>query len=214
MTPAPATEAADRGSGPQRASWAVAVLVLATTLPLAPGCNKGPTSTALAEADQALAAARPALERYLPEELARLDADGAAARARLAEGRYTDALRIAQELPERIAVAAASAEAKRSELAPAWTQLAGSVHLGLETLGARLAEIETTRRWPRAFGGAAALEGAKVELAAARDLWRRAEQAHQGDEAQAVRMAREAQGRLEALAARLTPAARSVAEDR
>ena len=100
----------------------LAFLALAAALPLALGCNKGPARTALAEADQALTAARPTLERYLPEELARLDADTAAARARLAEGRYTDALRIAQELPDRIAVAAASAELRRSELAPVAVQ--------------------------------------------------------------------------------------------
>ncbi len=82
---------------------------------LAAGCNKGPARTAIAESEQALAAARPDLERYAPKELAAIASDLGAARGRLAAGQYTDALRIAQRLPERIALATAQAESRKRE---------------------------------------------------------------------------------------------------
>jgi hypothetical protein len=171
------------------------------------GCNRGPARAALAEADEALAAARPALERYLPEDLARLEGERAEARARLAEGRYTDSLRIAQRLPGRIAIAASQAEARRFELGPAWKQLGGSIRLGLDTLGGRLDEIASRRRWPRGFAGEAGVAEAKAELASAQQLWKRSQDLSESDPLRAVELAREAQAKLEALAAKLTPGA-------
>ena len=44
----------------------IAALAVASLALLAVACNKGPAEAALAEADQALAAARPDLERYAP----------------------------------------------------------------------------------------------------------------------------------------------------
>lgn len=187
-----------------------ALLVAAVGLPIL-GCNRGPARSALAEADEALTAARPALERYLPAELARLEGERAEARARLAEGRYTDALRIAQRLPGRVAIAASQAEARRVELGPLWKQLGGSVRLGLETLAGRLAELASSRRWPRGFAGEAALAAARAELASAHDLWQRSQAASDSDPLRAVDLAREAQGKLDALAASLTPGARAAA---
>ncbi len=103
----------DGGAGGRRARAAPALLALVSLLVSSGACNKGPARTALAEVDQALAVARPELERYVPAELVRIDADAAEARARLAHGRYTDALRIAQELPGRIALAATAADAQQ-----------------------------------------------------------------------------------------------------
>jgi pilus assembly protein FimV len=167
-------------------------------------CNRGPARAALAEAHQALAVARPELERYAPSQLARIDADVAEARARLARGRYTDALRIAQELPGRIARAVDAADARRRALDPHWARLAASTPPALEAASARLSEVEARRRASGNPGRAAALDAERSQLEAARAAWRRAAEAFAGGDLRAaIRLGSEAQAKLEALAARL-----------
>lgn len=81
----------------------VALFVLA-------GCNRVPAEEALAEAEQTLAAARPALPR---EEVFSFERVLDQARAALAEGRHTDSLRMTQDLPSHIHAAIARAAARR-----------------------------------------------------------------------------------------------------
>jgi hypothetical protein len=84
----------------------VALVVLA-------GCNRVPAEEALAEAEETLAVARPALPR---EEVPAFERALDQARAALAEGRYTDSLRITQELPSHIhAAIARAADRRRAE---------------------------------------------------------------------------------------------------
>jgi hypothetical protein len=66
------------------------------------GCNRAPAEEALAEAERTLEDARSHVEEFAPERLAALERSLEEARTALAEGRYTDALRVAQELPNRI----------------------------------------------------------------------------------------------------------------
>lgn len=81
----------------------VALLVLA-------GCNRTPAQEALAEAEERLAASRPGLSAADSRAFERaLDQ----ARAALDEGRYTDALRITQDLPSHIQSALDREAAKR-----------------------------------------------------------------------------------------------------
>jgi hypothetical protein len=166
-------------------------------------CNKGPARTALAETDQALAVARLELERYAPEDLARITADADAARGRLAAGQYTDALRIAQTLPERIALASAKAATKKRALTPAWTGIANALPASVEALRARMAELDASRRWPRGFDPAA-IDAMKAELGGVRAIWAQAEAAFRsGDVREAVRIGTDAQAKAVALAARI-----------
>jgi hypothetical protein len=169
---------------------------------LAPACNKGPARAAIAETDQALALARPELERYAPEDLARITAEADAARGRLAAGQYTTALRIAQTLPERIAQASAKASARRDALTPAWTGIAGSLPASIEALRARMAELDASH-WPRGFDPTA-IDAVKAELGGVQAARARAEAAFRaGDVREAVRIGTDAQARAAALATRL-----------
>lgn len=92
------------GSG---AAALVALLVLA-------GCNRTPAQEALAEAEETLAASRPALSETDSRAF-----EGALeqARAALDEGHYTDALRITQDLPSHIR-SALEREAAKGRAAP------------------------------------------------------------------------------------------------
>lgn len=86
---------------PSRPQRRAALLILGLLLS-GVGCSKEPAEEALAEAEHALESADPDLERYAPETHAALSADLERARIALSEGRYTEALRLAQKLPGRI----------------------------------------------------------------------------------------------------------------
>jgi hypothetical protein len=202
------TEAFERFDGGRRAGKLALALVVCVA-GFAVSCNKGPARVALAETDQALAAARPELERYVPLELARITADAEAARSQLAAGQYTEALRIAQTLPERIARASARASVHRSQLTPAWTGIAGSLPASILELRARMAELDASR-WPRGFDPAA-IAAAKLELSRVGASWAQAESAFRsGDVREAVRIGTDAKERAVALAAgTASPASRA-----
>ena len=176
------------------------VLVVSVAGQLA--CNKGPARSALAETDQALAVVRPELERYAPSDLARITADGETARGLFAAGQYTEALRIAQRLPARIALASAKASTRKSELTPAWSGLSASLPASVEALSVRMAELDDSPR-PHGFDPAA-IDAAKAELARVQASWAQAESAFRtGDVREAVRIGTEAQASASALAARM-----------
>jgi len=189
------------GRAARRGKLLAAVLSVCVAA-LAPACNKGPARAAIAETDQALALARPELERYAPEDLARITAEADAARGRLAAGQYTTALRIAQTLPERIAQASAKASARRDALTPAWTGIAGSLPASVEALRARIGELDASHR-PRGYDPTA-IDAVKAELGGVQAARARAEAAFRaGDVREAVRIGTDAQARAAALATRL-----------
>lgn len=102
------------------------LIVLGLSLRLV-GCNEGPAREALAEAETEVADERADLERLAPEALARLESELRAAREALAEGRYTDALRAAQQLPDHVREARDRATTRRGVLASAWEELSHTV---------------------------------------------------------------------------------------
>jgi hypothetical protein len=99
----------------KRQGQAAAVRALAlVTLGLSLACSKGPAQEAIAAAEQALAQA-PELAQHEPAELAAVSQALREARARFDEGRYTDALRIALPLQDRVAAAVQSAARRQRE---------------------------------------------------------------------------------------------------
>lgn len=97
----------------RRAARALALVAL-----VAPGlslaCSKRPAQDAIAATEQALAQA-PQLARHEPAELAAISQALGDARRSFDEGRYTDALRIAQPLPDRVAAAVQSAARRQRD---------------------------------------------------------------------------------------------------
>jgi chromosome segregation ATPase len=132
---------------------------------LVAGCNKGPAEEALAAAEQALAAA-PEIETYTPEEWRAVSQLLRQARASQAEGRYTDALRTAQALPDRIAAAAQAAARRQQQLAAAWSALSADVKSRIEALRARLAPLEAAEAI-----SSERLTAARADLAALEAAW-------------------------------------------
>ena len=136
-----------RGS-PGRVRRLTPAVFAAVLLALA-ACNRGPARDALAEIEQSLAAVRPELAEYAPEALAGLDAVVRDVRARLDEGRYTDALRLAQSVPARVDAARASAASRKQALLAQWPPLAAALELRTTALSSRLAELAAAATPPR-----------------------------------------------------------------
>jgi hypothetical protein len=164
----------------------LALVVLGLALPL--GCNEGPAREALAEAETTLASVRSDLERHAPETLARLERELSTARDALAEGRYTDALRTAQELSEGIREGVDRAATRRGVLEATWEELSGTVPGRLGCLRACLREIASGQPGsavePR-------VQGAVVHLGSLEGTWTGASEAFErGDLRRAVSEAR------------------------
>jgi len=139
-------------------------------LALLAACNKGAADEALKAADEALAAA-PEIESYTPEEFEAVSQLLRQARASQAEGRYTDALRAAQTLPDRIAAAAQAAAKRKQQLAAAWSPLSTDVEARFQALRARITapaalEAIPSERLAAAQADLAALEQAWTEVVA------------------------------------------------
>ncbi|MFI5170436.1 MAG: hypothetical protein ACHQM7_08765 [Vicinamibacterales bacterium] len=100
-------------------------------------CNKTPAADALKASEEALASA-PEIAAYLPEESAVIATVLRDARVSFDEGRYTDALRAAQPLPDRIAGARAAAARRKQEKAGEWEALARELPARIDAIVARL----------------------------------------------------------------------------
>jgi hypothetical protein len=173
-------------------------LVLSFLSLVAVACNRQPAAESIQAAEQALAAA-PEIQTYLPEDFAALSEVLREARASLDAGRYTDALRAAQVLPDRIAAAAAAAAKRKEQLAAAWSALSADLPTQQEALAARLAAL--------ASAGAISSErllAAQAELASLNQAWAETTAAFErGDIAAAVAAGQDVKAKGESLAGRL-----------
>ena len=161
-------------------------------------CNKGPAAEALEAAEQALTAA-PEVERYEPEEFAAVSGIIRDARASYAAGRYTDALRAVQPLPDRIAAAAAAAAKQKEQTAATWSALSEELKARLEALTARLTLLSSAEAI-----SSERLAAAQAELATLHQAWADASVVYErGDVPNAVAAAQDLKARAESLASRL-----------
>lgn len=166
---------------------------------LAAACNKGAAEEALAIAQESLDDARPRLQSYAPEELEVLGKDLDRARGDLEAGLYTDALRVAQELPGRVRAELDRAERRRLEVETEWSELSTRVPSRLLQLRARLSRLPPST----------AAKGAADDIAAAAQAYDRALEAHRdGDLTAAVTRATEGEARLDKAQAALARAPR------
>jgi hypothetical protein len=174
-------------------------LSLALVALLAAACNKAPAKDALEAAEQALAAA-PEIEAYFPEESRALKQEVQSARGRYDEGHYTDALRAAQPLPDRIAAAAREAARRKQFAITAWSDLAARVPALLSAIAARLATLAPTDASPPSDR----LAAAQAELAALTEAWTGANATlERGEIATAVAAGQDVRTRAQALAPRV-----------
>ena len=161
-------------------------------------CNKGPADEALRVAEAALAAT-PEVESYVPEEFAAVSGILREARAAFAAGHYTDALRAAQVLPDRVAAAAASAAKRKEQSAATWSALSADLPPRLEALAARLTALTSA-----SATSSERLTAAQAEFATLRQGWADATaECERGDVPRAVAVAQDLRAKADLLAERL-----------
>jgi hypothetical protein len=161
-------------------------------------CNKGPADEALRVAEAALVAA-PEIQTYLPEEFAAVSGILGEARASFAAGRYTDALRAVQVLPDRVAAAAASAAKRKEQSAATWSTLSADLPPRLEALAARLTALASA-----SATSSERLTAAQGEFATLRQGWADATAEYErGDVPRAVAAAQDLRAKADLLAQRL-----------
>lgn len=181
----------------------IAALAVAGLALSAIACNKGPADTALRAAEQALATAKPALERYGPQELAALQSAIGDARAQFDQGHYTDALKAAQRLPDRIQAALAAAAQQQEQITAEWKGLATSLPQRVEAITARVSALGAGQALPKGLTQEA-LAGAQADLATIARAWTDATAAFEGgDIPKAVKAAQDVKAKADALAGML-----------
>ncbi len=181
----------------------VAALAVASLALFAVACNKGPAEAALKAADQALAAATPEIEKYVPEELGSLTTAVREARSQFEKGNYTDALKAAQGLPAKIRAAAAAAAAKKTQLVAAWNEMSGSLPTCVQSITTKVAELAAAKKLPKGMDKAT-VATAQTDLGSVTQAWTEATAAFQGgDIPKAVKTAQDVKAKAEALAGML-----------
>ena len=181
----------------------IAALAVVSLALLAAACNKGPAEAALNAVDQALAAAKPEIEMYVPEELASLTRAAQAARSEFEKGNYTEALKAAQALPAKIQAVLAAATAKKDQLVAAWNDLSvilpGMVHV----ITGKLTGLAAAPALPKGMTKDR-LATAQTDLGSVTQGWTEATAAFQGgDIPKAVKTAQDVKAKADALAGML-----------
>ncbi len=174
------------------------LVVLALVLFATAACNRGAAEEALAAADNAFAAA-PEVAAYDPEEFQATRQALQDAHASFDAGRYTDALRASQLLPDRIAAAAHEAAKRKQHAASAWSELATRMPLFFEAIGMRLEALRPSDGSP-----SERLAAARDELESLGTAWKEASATQErGELPQAVALGQDVATRARALALRL-----------
>ena len=124
------------------------ILVAIGVATLACNSGKAPAEAALKLADDAVNAARPAAEKYVPEEFKALADELAAAKEAFGKGDYKGALAAAQSIPTAATELLGKAKAKKEELVAAWNQMSGSLPQMVDAIKTRIETLSKTKKLP------------------------------------------------------------------
>lgn len=144
-------------------------------------CNadKGPADAAIKAADQAITAAAPEAEKFVPEQLAAAKDALKNAQDLFAKGDFKGALAAGSELGTKAQELVTAAAAKKEELTKAWTDLSGSLPQMVASIQAKVEELGKARKLPKGMDKAA-LTQAQEGLAAIKTSWDEASAAFTG----------------------------------
>src|SRR5512140_1693566 len=112
----------------------MAAAAAACVLLVACNADKGPADVAIKAADQAITAAAPEAQKYVPEQLTAARDALKAAQDMFAKGDYKGALAAATELGPKAKDLLAAAAAKKDELTKSWTEISGSLPQMVEAI--------------------------------------------------------------------------------
>jgi predicted small secreted protein len=138
-------------------------------------CNtdKGPAETAIKAGDDAITAAAPEAEKYVPDQLAAAKDALAAAKDKFAKGQYKEALAAGTELANTASALVAATAAKKDELTKAWNDLAASLPQTVASIQAKIEEFGKAKKLPKGMDKAM-LAKAQEGLAGITKAWEEA----------------------------------------
>ena len=160
-------------------SFALVACALLVASLAACNADKGPADAAIKAADQAITAAAPEAEKFIPEQLTAAKDALKAAQDQFAKGDYKAALAAATELGTKAQELATAAAAKKDELTKAWTDLSGSLPQMVTAIQAKVEELGKAKKLPKGMDKAA-LTKAQEGLAGIQKSWEEASAAFTG----------------------------------
>lgn len=166
--------------------------VWSLSLAVSVGCatQKAPAELAAKSLNDAVAAAKPEVEKFAVEQWAPINDGVASVQKKLTDGDYAGVLADVPALTTRLSAATQTAAAKKAELTKSWADSA-TMPAMVGQVTAKLTELSAMRRLPAGIDKAK-LDDAKASLGAVNKLWADASAASQsGDLAGAVAKANE-----------------------
>lgn len=148
----------------------IAAAAAACALLVACNADKGPADAAIKAADQAITAAAPEAEKYVPDQITAAKDALKAAQDQFAKGDYKGALAAATELGTKAKDLVAAAAAKKEELTKTWTDLSGSLPQMVEAIKSRVDLLGKAKKLPAGLD-AAKLTQAKEGIAGITKSW-------------------------------------------
>jgi predicted small secreted protein len=135
-------------------------------------CNtdKGPADLAIKAGDDAITAAAPEAEKYVPDQLTAARDAVTAAKDKFAKGQYKEALAAGKELTNTASALVAATAAKKDELTKAWNDLAASLPQTVVSIQAKIEELGKAKKLPKGMDKAM-LAQAQEGLAGITKAW-------------------------------------------
>ncbi len=142
---------------------AVAVLTTACS-------QKGPAEEAFKAADAAVTAAKPMVEKFVPDQWKALSDSLKDAKDKLGKGDYAAAIAAAQAIPGKATEATNAAKAKKDEYTKTWADISASVPAAIKAVEEKVASFAAMKKLPKGMD-AAKLDAAKAGLADIKKMW-------------------------------------------
>lgn len=152
------------------------VLALLAPLALFYGCSRAPAESAIKAAEQAVEAAKPVAEKFVPDQVKGLSNALADAKDKFGKGDYAGALAAAKDIPARANDVVAAAKAKKDELTKAWEGMAKDVPGMVAAITAKVGELSAMKKLPKGMDKAT-VDGAKSALDGLNQGWAKASEA-------------------------------------
>lgn len=137
--------------------------------------EKGPAELAMQAADQAVNAVKAEAVKFVPEQVATLEAALASAKEKMGKEEYKEALAEAQAIPGKAKEVLAAAKAKKDELTKKWTELTQGVPQMVEAVQGKVNELAALKKLPKEMT-AEKLAEAKTGLDAIKADWTKAQE--------------------------------------
>lgn len=154
----------------------VKLFAILAPLALMAACSKAPAEAALKAAGQAVDAARPVAEKFVPDQMKSLTDALAGAKDKFGKGDYAGALAGAKDIPARATEVVAAAKTKKDELTKAWEGLSKDVNSSVGAITAKVGELGAMKKLPKDMDKAK-LDAAKSALDGVNQAWGQASEA-------------------------------------